>query len=116
MLAIELLRQCQSTHPDPAFPRSEIIQNLSRFAGDLEYAIVREAGNYEICQQARKLIRSILDRVLSAPQASLVPARAEVSPMPIEWLGSDDIWLNQDSEFMRWINNFDWNQEAPIGE
>ncbi|GAM37299.1 C6 transcription factor [Talaromyces pinophilus] len=116
VLAIELLRQCQSTQPDPTFPRSEIIQNLSRFAGDLEYAIVREAGNYEICQQARKLIRSILDRVLSAPQASLIPARAEVSSMPIEWLGSDDIWLNQDSEFMRWINNFDWNQEEPIGE
>lgn len=111
MSAIELLRQCQSSHPDPTFPRSEVIQNLSRFVGDLEYAIVREAGNYEICQQARKLIRSILDRVLSAPQASL-PANADMHSMPIEWLGSDDIWLNQDSDFMKWINNFDWNQEA----
>lgn len=115
MLAIELLRQSQSTHHDPMFPRSEIIQNLSRFAGDLEYAIAREAGNYEICQQARKLIRSILDRVLSAPQVSL-PASADVSSMPIEWLGSDDIWLNQDSDFMRWIHNFDWNQETSMGQ
>uniref|UniRef100_A0A093XJ68 Pyrimidine pathway regulatory protein 1 n=1 Tax=Talaromyces marneffei PM1 TaxID=1077442 RepID=A0A093XJ68_TALMA len=115
VLAIELLRQSQSTHHDPMFPRSEIIQNLSRFAGDLEYAIAREAGNYEICQQARKLIRSILDRVLSAPQVSL-PASADVSSMPIEWLGSDDIWLNQDSDFMRWIHNFDWNQETSMGQ
>ncbi|EED15913.1 C6 transcription factor, putative [Talaromyces stipitatus ATCC 10500] len=115
VLAIELLRQSQSPHPDPSFPRSEVIQNLSRFVGDLEFAIQREAGNYEICQHARKLIRSILDRVLAVPPASLNPASAEMSPMPIEWLGSDDIWLNQDPEFMRWINNFDWNQEPSIG-
>lgn len=113
VLAIALLRQSQNAHADMSFPRSEVIQNLSRFAADLENAIPREAGNYEICQQGRKVILSILDHVLSAPPVSPTPVSAEVSSVPIEWLTSDEFWLKQDSEFMRWINNFDWNQELP---
>jgi chromatin structure-remodeling complex subunit RSC3/30 len=116
VLAIELLRQCQTASTDTSFPRSEVIQNLSRFAADLEYAVPREAGNYEICQQARKVIRSILDHVLSAPPVPLTPGGAEANSVPVEWLTSNEFWFDQDSEFMRWMNNFDWSQELPMGE
>ncbi|OKL58737.1 hypothetical protein UA08_06318 [Talaromyces atroroseus] len=116
ILAIELLRQSQNAQTDSRLPRSEVIQNLSRFAADLEYAVPREAGNYEICQQARKVIRSILDHVLSAPPVPLTPGSAEVSSVPVEWFTSNEFWLDQDSEFMRWINNFDWNQDLTMAD
>jgi chromatin structure-remodeling complex subunit RSC3/30 len=117
VLAIELLRQSQTPDPNALFPRSEVIQNLSRFAADLEYVIWPHAGNYEICQQARKVLRYILDRVLSAPPA--VPAAAssssaaEIDFAPMDWLTSDDAstWFNQDSDFMKWVDSFDWGQE-----
>ncbi|CRG91999.1 Isoleucine--tRNA ligase [Talaromyces islandicus] len=117
VLAIELLRQSQTIDPNPSFPRSEVIQNLSRFAADLEYVIWPHAGNYEICQQARKVLRHILDRVLSAPPAMPVAASsssaAEIDFASMDWLTGDDTatWLNQDSDFLKWVDSFDWGQE-----
>ncbi|KAH8688994.1 putative C6 transcription factor [Talaromyces proteolyticus] len=113
-LAIELLRQTQTPQSSASFPRSEVIQNLSRFAADLEYAILEHAGNYEICQQARKVIRHVLDRVLSAPPAMPFASSSLVTEpdfAPMDWLTSDDTWLNQDSDFMKWVDSFDWGQE-----
>lgn len=117
VLAIELFRQTQTPDSNPTFPRSDVIQNLSRFAADLESVIWPHAGNYEICQQARKVLRHILDCVLSAPPA--VPAAmsstsaAEIDFAPMDWLASDDgsNWFNQDSDFMKWVDSFDWGQE-----
>lgn len=112
VLAIELLRQSQIPESNPSFPRSEVIQNLSRFAANLEYMIWPHAGNYEICQQARKVLRHILDRVLSAPPAipyAVTSSVAEFDFAPMDWLTSDDTvnWLNRDSDFMKWVDSLD---------
>ncbi|KAJ6112017.1 hypothetical protein N7523_008078 [Penicillium sp. IBT 18751x] len=119
VLAIELLRQFQYHRPDPSFPRSDIIQNLSRFAADLEHAVCRQAGNRAICQQARNMIRHILDRVLSGHSTGLTvhglnenEAEAEGNDIsefvPLDWLAGDfNAWLDEDSDLMKWINSFD---------
>lgn len=54
--------------------------------------------------------------MLSAPQRPLTPVGAEPSSVPVEWLTSDDIFMNQDPEFMRWISSYDWSQELPLGD
>jgi chromatin structure-remodeling complex subunit RSC3/30 len=117
VLAIELLHDSQRAHSDPSFPRSEIIQNLSRFAADLQYATPRLAGNLAICQQARNVIRHILDHVLSVnaygPTIPMKDADVDTEGssndlVPIDWLSSDyDSWLDENSDLMKWINNFD---------
>ena len=127
VLAIELLHQFQN--PDAhfrsagAFPRSEIIQNLSRFAADLEYVVPRQAGNYDVCQQARSVIRHILDRVLGGrePVAEAVEevegegGKGDVGgggPGPGfvagDWMSWDfNAWMDEDSDLVRWLHSFE---------
>lgn len=63
------------------------------------------------------MLRHILDRVLSAPPAVPAPtsssSAAEIDFPPMDWLASDDAstWFNQDSDFMKWVDSFDWGQE-----
>ncbi len=70
VLAIELLQKSQ-TGPRSAepLPRSEIIQNLSRLIEALRHLVPPEDGNFGLCDQARRVIRQILDKVLSIPAA-----------------------------------------------
>ncbi|KAJ5201679.1 uncharacterized protein N7498_006342 [Penicillium cinerascens] len=119
VLALELLRQFQNPHPYPLFPRSEIIQNLSRFAADLEHTVCRQAGNHEICQQARNVIRHILDRVLSGPPSGATMPHSNENAVeaagnntsnfvPMDWLAGDfNAWLDEDSDLMKWVNSFE---------
>ncbi|CRG92817.1 Ribosome biogenesis protein ERB1 [Talaromyces islandicus] len=112
ILVIELLRQTQKTHLQPTkelFPRSEVIQNLSILASHIQYIHLPQNGNYEICQQARKVIVYILDHLLSKPteaptSASPVPSNI----IPTDWLSEE--WLNDGSEFITWIDGLDWNE------
>ncbi|KAJ5893795.1 hypothetical protein N7495_005486 [Penicillium taxi] len=113
ILAIELLHQFQNPHPDPSFPRSEAIQNLSRFAADLEHAVFRQSANYEMCQQARSLILHILDRVLSSPQGPAVPQFHDHDVeddgnlfMHMDWAMNFNEWLDEDSDLLKWVNSF----------
>ncbi|KAJ5620083.1 hypothetical protein N7510_004067 [Penicillium lagena] len=111
ILAIELLRRTQNPHPRPnerPFPRSEVIQNLSILASHIQYIILPQKGNYEVCQRGRKAILYILDHVLSTrtdATASVAPVPNDV--IPTDWL--NDEWLNDGTEFIRWIDKLNWD-------
>ena len=67
LLALELLQQSRLTTPStPDFPRSEIIQNLSVLVSTIDCVVRPTSGNYDICNQAKKMLQTILDTVLSA--------------------------------------------------
>lgn len=77
VVAVELLRQEQEQaqqqppQPDsapPPLPRSQTIQELSVFAARLG-AVDPKDGSFAICDQGRKVITRILDKVLSPPSA-----------------------------------------------
>ncbi|KAI1377106.1 hypothetical protein F4677DRAFT_459447 [Hypoxylon crocopeplum] len=66
VIAVELLKQEQlPVYPkEPLLPRSQTIQDLSVFAARLG-AISPTDGSFAICDQGRKLISHILDRILT---------------------------------------------------
>ncbi|KAI8959267.1 hypothetical protein F5Y11DRAFT_359360 [Daldinia sp. FL1419] len=68
VMAVELLKQEQlPVYPkDPLLPRSQTIQDLAVFAAGLG-AIDPNDGSFSICDQGRKVITHILDRILSPP-------------------------------------------------
>ena len=69
IVAVELLKQEQLPHPDSTLlPRSQTIQELSVFAARLG-AVDPKEGSYSICDQGRKVITRILDKILSPPSA-----------------------------------------------
>ncbi|GAW18374.1 hypothetical protein ANO14919_078490 [Xylariales sp. No.14919] len=71
VIAVELLRQEQlPNYPkNPLLPRSRTIQDLSVFAarlGDVDPS----DGSFTVCDQGRKVITRILDKILSPPNLS----------------------------------------------
>lgn len=65
IVAVELLKQEQLPYPDSALlPRSQTIQDLSIFAARLGSVDPRD-GSFAICDQGRKVIQRILDKILS---------------------------------------------------
>lgn len=73
IIAVELLKQEQTIPypPNPRLPRSETVQDLSVFAARLG-SVDRGDGTWGICEQGRKVITRILDKVLAPPP--VVPA------------------------------------------
>jgi chromatin structure-remodeling complex subunit RSC3/30 len=80
-------------------------------------------GNYDICQQARKAIRHILDRVLSTSFELGPSLSAAQDASGADWLlggnagGNAGFGVVQDdgADFMKWIDNLDWGQEPWVG-
>ncbi|KAI1407346.1 hypothetical protein F5Y13DRAFT_206383 [Hypoxylon sp. FL1857] len=70
VIAVELLKQEQlPVYPkEPLLPRSQTIQDLAIFAARLG-ATDPADGSYSICDQGRRVITHILDRILSPPNA-----------------------------------------------
>ncbi|KAI1463404.1 uncharacterized protein F4812DRAFT_446814 [Daldinia caldariorum] len=68
VMAVELLKQEQlPVYPrNPLLPRSQTIQDLAVFAAVLG-AVDPSDGSFSICDQGRKVITQILDRILSPP-------------------------------------------------
>ena len=65
VLVLELLRQSQARSQDNnAFSRSRVIQNLSILISSLEWIVRPGIGNYELCRQARGMLKRSLDRIL----------------------------------------------------
>ncbi|KAJ5195465.1 uncharacterized protein N7498_008903 [Penicillium cinerascens] len=109
ILSIEVLRQTQNARPWPSercFSRSEVIQNLSNLVSHIQYIVLPQKGNYEICQQARKVISYILDYVLAAPANANPSIRAVSNVIPSDWL--DEEWLNDGTDFIKWIDGSNW--------
>ncbi|RHZ44314.1 putative chromatin structure remodeling complex protein RSC3 [Aspergillus thermomutatus] len=103
-LATELLRHSQpklepviSSAP---FPRSEIIQKLSVFISHADTFIQQHQGDYEIALQGQRLIRQVLDRVLS-------PTTEQTFPDPL----INGMTIGDDVDFMALLESFDWEQE-----
>lgn len=71
VLGLELLGQHQSSDGPQArspssFKRSAVIQTLSNLVATLG-SVMPLDGNYRICNQARRVLQNILDRVLNPP-------------------------------------------------
>jgi hypothetical protein len=82
------------------------------FAACLQTAIQPGEGNYDICQQARKAIKHILDRVLSSEPGPSLPSAQESSAT--DWLGGNSglgMIPDDGTDFMKWLDNLDWGQE-----
>ncbi|OTB02608.1 hypothetical protein M426DRAFT_322530 [Hypoxylon sp. CI-4A] len=82
VIAVELLKQEQlPVYPkDPLLPRSQTIQDLAIFAARLG-AIDPADGSYSICDQGRKVITHILDKILTPPTASDRPQTSHELPV-----------------------------------
>ncbi|KAI0859428.1 hypothetical protein F4860DRAFT_253329 [Xylaria cubensis] len=79
VIAVELLKQEQlPNYPkNPLLPRSRTIQDLSVFAarlGDVDPS----DGSFTVCDQGRKVITRILDKVLSPPNLSERPVASHM--------------------------------------
>ena len=69
-----------STIPDTAFPRSEVIQNLSVLISSIEYTVRPTSGNYAILTKAKKSLQAILNTVLApAPPPPDVHSSSQLS-------------------------------------
>ncbi|KAH8652093.1 hypothetical protein BX600DRAFT_88243 [Xylariales sp. PMI_506] len=142
IIAIELLKQDQlPIYPkEPLLPRSQTIQDLSVFAARLG-AIDPTEGTYAMCQQGRKIITLVLDKVLSQPQPQLqpqlayqqqdsqmqqqVPSQMDVDPHQgsednayMTLLGPYDLNMGgqdpngADLPFMQWLDGLAWEREG----
>ncbi|KAI0427257.1 hypothetical protein F5Y09DRAFT_316869 [Xylaria sp. FL1042] len=79
VIAVELLKQEQlPNYPkNPLLPRSRTIQDLSVFAarlGDVDPS----DGSFTVCDQGRKVITRILDKILSPPNPSERPLASHI--------------------------------------
>ncbi|KAK8040854.1 hypothetical protein PG994_013861 [Apiospora phragmitis] len=80
VLAVELLRQEQlPVYPrEPLLPRSQTIQDLSVFVSRLDLILKVEVlhGVFSMCEQGRKVLTRILDKILSPPNAADRPCQS----------------------------------------
>ena len=80
VLAVELLRQEQlPVYPkEPLLPRSQTIQDLSVFVSRLDLILKVELlqGIFSVCEQGRKVLTRILDKILSPPNAADRPCQS----------------------------------------
>lgn len=122
IIAVELLKQEQLLYShNPRLPRSETIQNLSIFAARLG-AVDPSDGTFSICDQGRKVLTRILDKILAPPPRREVPLDMGVHDDPA--LGFDafgtemetgfglgaPLSLEGDYAFMQWMENVDWER------
>ena len=81
VLVLELLRQARSgTTNSSAFSRSGVIQNLSILTSTLEWIARPGIGNYELCRQARSMLKRSLDRILDPSLLASDRAHGEWQP------------------------------------
>ena len=111
VLALELLHQSQAgSRSTNNFPRSEVVQNLSRLIAYIKPLVRKEDTNYVLCNQARRVIQSILDQVLSLPLGSVTSgggpgSQLEPGHEDAEGPASETIWLpGAQSELEFWTN------------
>jgi hypothetical protein len=121
IIAVELLRQEQQPVYNEQLPRSETIQDLSIFAARLG-SVEASDGTYAICDQGRKVITRILDKILAPPQQNITPMDFQqdqllgIQPLDLEGDGvvglGAPLNLENDNDFMRWLEStsMDWGR------
>ena len=121
VLAIELLKQEQSRQYTPdILPRSETIQDLSVFISSLG-AVGPGEGNYSICNQGRRVLKKVLDQILSPAPAYPIPGNVGIDGQSVVGGAAgqhqDDMSFffptGNDAEFLHWLDNVEWN---PAGQ
>ncbi|KAF2868108.1 hypothetical protein BDV95DRAFT_157941 [Massariosphaeria phaeospora] len=114
VIAVELLHQEQDPSSLSAMtnplPRSDTIQDLSAFVACLG-AIRPENNSFLSCTRGRKFLKKILDTILDP-----TPLAANTST---EGLGDTSFTTplfqtGNDGEFMRWLENMEWEQDSWI--
>ncbi|KAK5003227.1 hypothetical protein LTR16_006604 [Cryomyces antarcticus] len=108
VLAVELLKQEQSHHvSQEILPRSEAIQDLSVFIAALA-SLGPGEGNYAACEQGRRALKRILDKILS-PNPVPAMASAVTDQAPVADLS---MYLNagNDADFLQWLENMEWDK------
>jgi hypothetical protein len=126
IIAVELLKQEQlPIYPAIArLPRSETIQELSVFAARLG-SVHPSDGSFAICDQGRKVITRILDKILAPPQNCLTELDENIPSGQILGLHQTRAYmgdtgpgleaplnLESDNEFMQWLENMDCESGA----
>ena len=141
ILAVELLKQEQRLQEGAAgpmlLPRSEMIQQLSVFASRLATVDPAE-GTYEMCEQGRRMLSRILDKILTpgavvsraepatprhenaAPGLPLVdPASALICDPAADshFMGTVPVSfdLDGDLDFTQWLGGMDWELSNALG-
>ncbi|TKA77154.1 hypothetical protein B0A49_03641 [Cryomyces minteri] len=108
VLAVELLKQEQSHHvSQEILPRSEAIQDLSVFIAALA-SLGPGEGNYAACEQGRRALKRILDKILSPnPVPAMAPAVTDQAPV-----ADLSMYLNagNDADFLQWLENMEWDK------
>lgn len=106
-MALELLQQSKTYfNTSKAFARSKVIQDLSVFVSCLSWIHRPGDGNYQLIQQARKMIQKILDKVLS-PEP---PAHIERHPLPSPEEPHHVIYQDPMYDFS-WIENAEFDAD-----
>ncbi|KAI1099833.1 hypothetical protein F4804DRAFT_68203 [Jackrogersella minutella] len=107
VIAVELLKQEQlPVYPkEPLLPRSQTIQDLAIFAARLG-AIDPSDGSYSICDQGRKVITHILDKILSPPNKSLQASSDSFAPQNHH---QEPVPANFDIPANEAVQSYGWN-------
>lgn len=134
ILALELLKQelvPGYTQDQDHLPRSKTIQDLSVFVSCLD-RLDQSDGNWQLCQQAAKILRKILDRVLTPSPVTLASVahvrdqnQGQVAGVDTTFDGmlglaptqlnfETNVNLANDADFVNWLENINWDQDLAI--
>ncbi|KAJ2985397.1 hypothetical protein NUW58_g5552 [Xylaria curta] len=110
VIAVELLKQEQlPNYPkNPHLPRSRTIQDLSVFAARLGDVDTSD-GSFTVCDQGRKVITRILDKILSPPNLSERPVVSHTLPEQLH-----DAQVNEGMGMSAFQNETAIHQEWPV--
>ncbi|KAJ8118839.1 hypothetical protein OPT61_g242 [Boeremia exigua] len=117
VLAVELLHQERDPTSDSAqaYPlhRSDTIQALSIFVSCLG-TIRSDSNGYQSCDRGRTFLKKILDLILGPGPAAPKSKQTDLDVMTDPTLGVPLFETGNDTDFMRWLDDVQWDQETWI--
>ncbi|KAJ4991457.1 hypothetical protein SVAN01_03104 [Stagonosporopsis vannaccii] len=117
ILAVELLHQERNptSASAQAYPlhRSDTIQSLSVFVSCLG-TIRPDANGYQSCDRGKTFLKKILDLVLGAGPAAPKNDQIDSGSAADPTLGATLFEPEDDTGFMRWLDDVQWDQETWI--
>lgn len=117
ILGLELLRRFEGgnhstntytmcTPSASAFSVSEAVQQLSVLASTLGWAVKKDHGNFQLLDQARRVVLRILERVLSpAPQPNAHLDKREATQGEPSWWEEQTVPVMSEVEFWKNLPN-----------
>lgn len=109
VLGLELLQHFRGrSRLDQDFPTSEIVQNLSVLISSIDCIIRPTSGNYEICNQAKKILQAILAAVLSPDRPDMHVEHLDQGLVDATQSADMDLdnqlWFDNDLDMDFWMN------------